>query len=184
MAVVTLPLHARSLLAAAAMCAAATGALAQQATEAAVKAAFLFRFAGYIEWPVDAQAPPDAPIVFGVAGGEEVARELEQVVAGRPINNRPAVVRRIKEPTQLRGIHLLFVGRGEANAAALVRQAQQQGVVAVTEGERGLETGSAINFVTSENRVGFEVSLDAAEKSGVRISSRMLAVARRVVPRT
>jgi len=60
----------------------------------------------------------------------------------------------------------------------------KQGVLTVTEGERGLESGSAINFVVAEDRVGFEVSLEAAERSGHRISSRMLAVARRVVARS
>ena len=93
-------------------------------------------------------------------------------------------MRRVRDAESVRGVHLLFVGRESANAKALLREAQQQGALSVTETERGLDAGSAINFVTTENRVGFEVSLDAAEKSGLRISSRMLAVARRVVPRT
>ena len=100
------------------------------------------------------------------------------------MNNRRAVVRRVKDSAQARGTHLLFVGAAEPAPAALLREARQQGTLTVTESERGLEAGSAINFVTVEDRVGFEVSLDAAERSGLRISSRMLAVARRVVPRT
>jgi hypothetical protein len=67
---------------------------------------------------------------------------------------------------------------------AIVRAAQQSGALVVTETERGLEAGSSINFVLVDDRIGFEVSLDAAERSGHRISSRMLAVARRVVPRS
>jgi hypothetical protein len=62
--------------------------------------------------------------------------------------------------------------------------ANRLGILTVSEGERGLEQGSAINFLTSEDRVSFEISLDSAEQGGHRISSRMLAVARRVVPRT
>lgn len=159
-------------------------ALAQLAGEPVVKAAFLYKFAGYVEWPVTAFASPDAPIVFAVIGADEVATELEKILPGRGIDGRRAVVRRLKEGEGVRGIQVLFVGRREANGRALVRAAQQQGVLTVTESERGLEAGSAINFVVAEERVGFEVSLEAAERTGHRISSRMLAVARRVVPRT
>jgi hypothetical protein len=159
-------------------------AAAQQATEAGIKAAFLYKFAGYIEWPANAFAAPDAPFVIGVVGSEEVAAELERLVPGRSINNRPVVVRRLREGESPKGAHIVFVGRGEPNVRAVVRAAQQNGALVVTETERGLEAGSSINFVLVDDRVGFEVSLDAAERSGLRISSRMLAVARRVVGRS
>jgi hypothetical protein len=159
-------------------------AAAQQATEAGIKAAFLYKFPGYIEWPANAFAAPDAPFVIGVVGSEEVAAELERLVPGRSINNRPVVVRRLREGESPKGAHLVFVGRGEPNVRAVVRAAQQNGALVVTETERGLESGSSINFVLVDDRVGFEVSLDAAERSGHRISSRMLAVARRVVGRS
>lgn len=160
-------------------------AAAQQATEASIKAAFLYKFAGYIEWPANAFATPDAPLVIGVTGAEEVAAELERLVPGRSVNNRPVVVRRFREGEPPKGAHILFVGRGEPNVRAVVRAAQQNGgALVVTETERGLEAGASINFVLVEDRVGFEVSLDAAQHSGHRISSRMLAVARRVVGRS
>jgi hypothetical protein len=163
---------------------AATAALAQrEATEAGVKAAFLYKFGNYIEWPANAFTSASAPLVIGVQGADEVASELERLAPGRTVNQHPLVVKRVREGEPLRGIHILFIGKEQANAATLLA-AQKQGVLAVTESERGLEMGSAINFVTAGERVGFEVSLDAAEKSGHRISSRMLTVARRVVPKS
>ncbi|MEO7742175.1 MAG: YfiR family protein [Usitatibacter sp.] len=170
-------------LAAAAVAAFASSALAQQAAEAAVKAAFLYKFAGYVEWPDSALLPSEAPFTIGIIGADDVAAELDRLVPGRTVLNRRVVVRRVKEGEGLKGVHLLFIGRGEANPRALLRAAQQQGTLAVTESERGFELGSAINFVTLDDRIGFEVSLESAEKSGLRISSRMLAVARRVVAR-
>lgn len=157
---------------------------AQQATEAGIKAAFLYKFAGYIEWPANAFPAADAPFVIGVIGSEEVATELERLVPGRSINNRPVAVRRLREGEPPKGAHIVFVGRGEPNVRAVVRAAQQNGSLIVTETERGLEAGSSINFVLVDDRVGFEVSLEAAERTGHRISSRMLAVARRVVGRS
>jgi hypothetical protein len=155
------------------------------ASESSVKAAFLYKFAGYIEWAPAAFAAPDSPFVIAVTGSNEVAAELERIVAGRSVAGHPVVVKRIREGEPLKGIHFLFAGRADAaRLPALLKSAQAQGVLAVTEAERGLDLGSAINFVVAEDRVGFEVSLDSAEKSGHRISSRMLAVAKRVVPRS
>jgi hypothetical protein len=158
-------------------------ASAQQASEASIKAAFLFKFAGYVEWPPGTFTSPVAPFVIGVTGADEVATELERLVPGRGVNNRTVEVRRLREGEIPRDVHLLFVGR-DANLRAVMQPAQQQAALVVTESERGLESGSSVNFVVADDRVGFEVSLESAERSGLRISSRMLAVARRVVGRS
>lgn len=180
-------IHARRgfyWLAAAAILVLSPLAHAQQAAEATVKAAFLYKFAGYVEWPDSAVGAAEAPFTIGIAGADDVAADLERLVPGRMVMNRRVVVRRLKEGESLKGVHLLFIGRGEANLRPMVRAAQQQGTLIVTETERGLDMGSAINFLILDDRVGFEVSLESAERSGLRISSRMLAVARRVVPRS
>ena len=153
---------------------------AQAASEAAVKAAFLYKFAAYVEWP--AASRPDAPFVIATLAGDEVAAELAALLPGRAVAGRPAIVRTVREGESLRDVQMLFIGKRVGEARALVRAAQAQGVLTVTE--TTLEaSGAAINFVAAENRVTFEVSLEAAERSGHRISSRMLAVARRVVPK-
>jgi hypothetical protein len=155
-----------------------------EAPEASVKAAFLFKFPGYVEWEPSDFATPEAPFVIAVMGADDVAADLERIVPGRLVAGHPVVVKRAKDGDLLRGAHMVFIGRGEgARLASLLRAAQSQGVLAVTDSPRGLELGSAINFLPAEDRVGFEVSLDSAEKSGHRISSRMLTVARRVIPR-
>jgi hypothetical protein len=169
---------------AAALATLACAAQAQQASEAAVKAAFLYKFPGYVEWPAAAFAAPDSPFVIAVAGADEVAAELEKLVPGRSIGARRIVLRRLREGEPARGAHILFVGRGDAAGRALLKAAQAQpGTLPVADFERGLELGAVINFVAYEDRVAFEVSLENAERCGLRVSSRMLAVARRVVPR-
>lgn len=150
---------------------------AQVATEAAVKAAFLYKFAAYVEWPAPAQT--GTPFVIAAIAADDVLAELSTLVSGRAIAGRPAVVREVRDGESLKDVQMLFIGRRANNVAALVRAAQQHGVLTVTES--GLEHGAAINFLTNESRVSFEVSLESAERSGHRISSRMLAVARRVV---
>lgn len=158
---------------------------AQAATEATVKAAFLYKFAGYIEWPPSALPLPSSPIVYGVVGADDVAAELESLAQRRTVENRQVTVRRLREGDSPRGVHVLFVGRSEAGPRAITRAAQMGGgTLVVADSPGALELGASINFLMVENRVGFEVSVDSADRSGVRISSRMLAVARRVVPRS
>jgi hypothetical protein len=172
-------LRSSFLAALVALCAAS--AHAQQASEATVKAAFLYKFVGYAEWPATAFAAPDAPVVIAVSGNDEVAAELEKLVPGRNVTGRAEPRRRLREAESPRGVHMVFIGRGAPNPAATVRAAHQGGALVVTE--NGLEQGGAINLIPVEDRIGFEVSLESAEKSGVRLSSRMLTVARRVVAR-
>jgi hypothetical protein len=160
-------------------CAAVLCARGQAATETAVKAAFLYKFAAYVEWP--APARPDTPFVIATLAADDVAAELATIVAGRAVAGRPTAVRKVKEGESLHDVQMFFVGRQAGDARATVAGARRNGVLVVTE--TTLEQGGTINFVVTDNRVSFEVSLEAAERGGHRISSRMLAVARRVVPK-
>jgi len=151
------------------------------ASERAVKAAFLYKFLSYVEWPAAAFTQGDAPIVVGVVGSDEVVTELQQIAAARSVDNRAVVVRRVREGESLAGLHALFVGRNEhARLPALVKSAQQRGVLIVTDWPGALDQGAAINFLTIDGRIRFEISVEAAERSGVKLSSRLLAVAQNV----
>jgi hypothetical protein len=164
-------------------CALAPGVSAQApnagaASERGVKAAFVYKFLGYIEWPATAFARSDVPIVVGVAGGEELASELAEIVRGRAAGNRPVEVRRLRAGDALAGVNVLVISAAErGRAAQLVRAAHARGILTITETEDGLEQGSVINLVIVDGRVRFEVSLEAAERVGVKLSSRLLAVA-------
>ena len=146
--------------------------------ERGVKAAFLYKFLSFIEWPPAAFPAPDSPFVIGVTGADTVAAELAQIAKGRTVSNRAVTVRRLDEKDPLAGIHLLFIGRGAAaRQPQLLAAAQQHPIVTVTETDDALAHGSVINFKLSDGRVRFEVSLAAAEKNDLKLSSRMLAVA-------
>jgi hypothetical protein len=146
------------------------------ASERTVKAAFVYKFLSYVEWP--AAAAPGAPLVIGVVGADEFAAELAELVRGRTVNDHPIEVRRVRPSDPLTGLNVLFTGAAEqARLAALARAAAARGVLTISEGEDGLDRGSVINFVVIDGRVRFEVSLEAAERAGIRLSSRLLAVA-------
>jgi hypothetical protein len=145
--------------------------------ERSVKAAFLYKFLGYAEFPAASFVDAEAPLVIGVAGSDELAAELSRMVVGRSVNGRPIVVRAIKDPGAIGELHLLFIAGDEARAAAMLKAHSQHPMLTVTETERGLQLGSVINFKIVDDHVRFDVSLDAAGKNNVKLSSRLLTVA-------
>ena len=148
-------------------------------SERGVKAAFVYKFLAYVEWPPHASSRPDAPIVVGVVGSDDIASELADIVKGRNVDGRAVEVRRLRATDSLAGLSVLVIGAAErGRTAQLVRAAHARGILTVTETDDGLEQGSIINLVVSEGRVRFDVALDAAERAGIKLSSRLLAVAR------
>lgn len=146
-----------------------------------VEAAYLYKFGNYITWPQTAFTTADSPVVIGVSGADALADELTSLVAGRTIANRPVVVRRVYAKDQLNGVNILFIGDTKsAQAGNLFQSVRGQPVLVVTEGDNGLDLGGAVSFVVIDDRVRFDVSLQAAEKNGLKLSALLLSVAHTV----
>jgi hypothetical protein len=150
----------------------------QKHTEDAVKAAYLYRFAGYVKWPDDAMGPH--PFVIDVLGAPGVARELRNLVPGHMINNDLPQIREITRLQELGAAQILYVGAGHDEFLRVLAQNDNLHMLVVTDDERGLELGSVLNFVTVDKRVRFEISLTAADRAHLKISSELLSVAIRV----
>ena len=134
----------------------AYGAGESEDLEHSVKAAFLYKFASYVEWPANAFPKADAPIAIAVTGSDVIAAELGRLVAGRTAQGRPIVVKRLAPGDPLAGVHILFVGPGDAERLAQwARDAQAHSTLLVTDSRRALERGSTINFVLVDRRVRF-----------------------------
>lgn len=146
-----------------------------------IKAAYLYKFLAYVDWPPAAFPQTDAPYVIGVVGDEAVAGELVRISAGRTVNNRRLVVRQLKPGDPLTGIHMLYIGAGDAaRQAQMLKQAQQKPVLTVTDGGDEAPSGSVINFRMIDARIRFDVYLVAAERNDLKLSSRLLSVAHTV----
>jgi hypothetical protein len=147
--------------------------------EEPVKAAFLYRFTGFVEWPAEAQSA--STFTIAVLGSKGVAGELEKILLQQSIKNRPAQVRTITSARELKGAQMVYVGpeyRGDLRR--LVREIGKTPVLIVTDHPDGLDNGSIVNFMLVDRRLRFEVSLTAADRAGLKIDSGMLAVAARV----
>jgi hypothetical protein len=154
---------------------------AEGAAEHRVKAAYLYKFAGYIEWPDDAFEHATSPFVIGVLGADALAEELTRITQGRRFGQRGIVVRRLQDGDPLSGMHVLYAGHPDPQRSAAVLSAVRgQPMLTVTAADELARAGSVINFVVIDSRIRFDVSLAPAEQQGLKISSLLLAVARRV----
>ncbi len=152
-----------------------------QSNERSVMAAYIYRFITYVEWPASAFPNAEAPIVIGVLNADDIAAELEQIVQGRIALNRRLQVRRLALGDAWTGVNVLFIGGESApKFLQLAKTLTDRSVLTITGVDRGIEHGSVINFVQVDGRVRFEVNVAVAEKSGLRLSSRLLTVATRI----
>ena len=152
--------------------------------ESAVKAAFLMKFGTFVDWPPEAFRRPDEPLVIGILGDDAVYADLEQLAQGRSVKGHPLVARRLREPPgQGERVHILFLAtQNETRLRDLVARTPGP-VLVITQTPGGLALGAALNFVLEDGRVRFEASPRAADGRGVKLSSRLLAVARTVEER-
>ena len=155
-----------------------TRAAAPTAKEYEVKAAFLFNFAQFVEWPAEAFESPQMPVGIGILGDDPFGDILEQTIRGETVKGRPIVVHRSKQIENLKHCHLLFVGRSEKGRLAHIF-AVLEGAHCLTVGETDqfARAGGIIIFRLQGTNIRFEINVDAARHSGLRISSKLLRLA-------
>ncbi len=146
-----------------------------------IKAAFLFHFAQFVDWPGNAFAGPAAPLCFGILGEDPFGAALDAATSGESIRGRPVIVRRSQRAADLAECHLVFVSRSERTRVAdLLVELAPHPVLTVSEIEGFGSAGGSINFVLETNKVRFEINPTAARSRGLRISSELLSLGRLV----
>jgi hypothetical protein len=150
--------------------------LSQTGSEFEVKAAFLYKFASFVEWPHDLET---RPVAICVAGQDPFGGALDRVVKGKSINGREFVIRRLKAGEPVTECHILFISGSERRRVRMALD-RVRGVPVLTVGDMPefCENGGAINFGVADHRVQLEINPNAAERAGLQVSSRLLSLAR------
>jgi hypothetical protein len=149
-------------------------------SEDSIKAAYLYRFSGYIAWPDGAAL--NEPFVIDVVGAPGVARELRRLSPAHFPNRRVTEVREVSGVRDLGHAQIVYAGAGHSTfLRSLNPSPQLPAMLLVSDEEGGLNSGSVLNFLTIDRNVRFEVSLTAADRWGLKISSELLGVALRVL---
>jgi YfiR/HmsC-like len=161
-----------------------TRAQTSASSEYLIKAGFIYNFAKLMEWPGPVFPQPNSPIVIAILGTDPFQGTLDTVLRGKQVNGRDFVVKHLKWGDDLRGCNIIFVSSSEkAHFDDLFRQIRGLPILTIGDTPGFAESGGIINFVLEDDKVRFEIDVDAARQANINISSRLLALAK-IVPDT
>jgi hypothetical protein len=156
----------------------AAGADSSVSKEYKLKAAFLYNFAKFVEWPAQSFASADSSIVIGVLGTSPFGAELEMAVNGRKINGHKIVVTVVQTAAAACQTHLLFVTAAQdSKLDELKGMLKGAAVLTVGESELFLRQGGMISFTLQNDTLRFEINMDSAQKAGLKISAQLQKLA-------
>jgi hypothetical protein len=151
-------------------------------SEYEVKAAFLFHFAQFVEWPEETFRDASSPLTYCTVGADPFRGSLDAGISGKTIGTRPLQVTHLQQPQNFRGCQILFIGAGDKKLAATVlTRLKGTPILTVGESQDFAQDGGMIGFLLEENKIRFEINLDAVEHAKLKLSSRLLALAKRVI---
>jgi hypothetical protein len=175
--------HRAAWLAPVLLMTATAGAQRPRATEYDLKAAFLFNFTHFVEWPADAFVAAESPLLLCVLGRDPFGPVLDELVRGERAAGRPLAVRRVERPQEAAGCQLLFLaGEEKPSALRAVPGVREGRVLTVGETADFLSHGGLLRFELRDNRIRLQVNGPALDRSRLRLSSKLLRLAETVRP--
>jgi hypothetical protein len=144
-----------------------------------VKAAFLYNFAKFIEWPPQAFPEPQTPYTICVLGEDPFHGDLDSTTENQLVQGRKLVVRRLADMKGIPGCHILFVASSERDQLrSILDTVGDAPILTVGEDEDFIRLGGRLRFFVSENKVRFEINLAATERAHLKLSAKLLSLAR------
>ena len=147
-------------------------------SEYQTKAAFLFNFAKFVDWPAHKFSQPDSPLIIGIIGTDPFGGLLDEAVQDQTINDRNVVIRHIESMEELRKCHIIFISRSESERLGpILSDVRGDNVLTVGEADNFISRGGMINFVMVGSSVRFQINDAAARHAGLKISSKLSNIA-------
>ena len=147
------------------------------ASEYEIKAALLFNFANFVEWPAQAFPEGTTSITFGVLSENPFGKPLDSL-KNKTLNGRKLVIKYFKNARELEFCHVLFIASSEKkHVEQILQRLDGWSVLTIGETELFTQLGGMINFTVVESKVQFEINMASAERAGLKISSKLLALA-------
>jgi len=144
-----------------------------------VKAAFIYNFAKFTEWPDGHFADSDAPFVIAVVGTDPFDGALDHIVAGKKVGTHPVEVRHFDSAEKLGNCEILFIAdNDDETIAKIIDKVSDKSILTVGESDHFDANGGAIRFFTEDSKMRFEINTDATDKAKLKVSSKLLKLAR------
>lgn len=151
--------------------------LRAQSREYQIKAAFIYNFAQFVQWPASAFTNASQPFEIGILGDNPFGKSLEETVKGETIKGRPIIIVEASRIEKLAGCQILFVSKSaSSHVDEIFPKLNSQPVLTVGEDPGFLRQGGIINLYRDGPKVHFEINPDAAERSGLKLGSELLSV--------
>lgn len=149
--------------------------------EYTVKAAFLFHFSQFVEWPATTLPRASSPLTYCTIGDDPFLGALDETLKGKSLGNRALAVQHLTARDQIDGCQILFIGASEKKRLSEVAiRAERCSVLIVGESDHFTRDGGMIGFFLESNKVRFDINLEATARAKLKISSRLLLLARNV----
>ena len=143
-----------------------------------IKAAFLFNFTQFVEWPVNAFPDPETSLIIGVLGEDPFGNYLEETVTGEKVNGHLLVIQHYENIEEAKTCHILFINQAETNKPEqAVINLKGKYILTVSDGNNFIKQGGMIRFITKNNTIQIQINSEAAKEANLIVSSKLLRIA-------
>lgn len=152
-------------------------------TEYEVKAALLFKFVSFVEWPSESFPEVDTPIRIGILGEDPFGEILDRTIKGKTIRNRTVEAKRATSLEELTSCHIVFIAQSDtSNTAAITATLHKHHILTVGDSPGFAIKGGVINLIEQDGKIGFEINAKSAQQAHIHISSQLMSLANVVEP--
>lgn len=154
-------------------------AQSKPAAEFQVKAAFLYNFTRFIDWPPTAFSSANAPFVIAIIGNDPFGDYLAQVIKSESVNNHRIIIKRYNQLKEVTDCHILFISPPATKKTKEILQlTEHRNILTVSDGDNFTNSGGIVSFYKENNKIRFEINISSAKAAQLEISSKLLTLAR------
>lgn len=155
-----------------------SGAADEAPTEYEVKAAFIFKFISFVEWPEESFPEDDTPIRIGILGEDPFGAALDRTIEGKSVRGRTLEAKRSNDVEDLTACHIVFIAQPvPAGISTLTTRLHERHILTIGDTADFAKRGGIINFIEREGKIRFEINAKSAQQAQVRISSQLMSLA-------
>jgi len=148
-----------------------------------LKAVFLFNFTQFVDWPPEAFATEQSPLVIGILGNNPFGSVLELTVSGETVKGHPVIIRQYTNPEDIKDCHILFINAEDAKKSEdIIAAVKGRNILTVSDAPGFMRQGGMIRFVSTDNKIKFQINAGASKEANLVISSKLLRLAEVVNP--
>lgn len=148
-----------------------------------IKALFLYNFTQFITWPDKAFQNTESPLIIGILGDDPFGTYLDETVEGEKINGHPLAIRRYNNVKEAEYCHLIFIHKSKGNSIPqIISDLKGKNILTVSDAPDFIYQGGMIRFITVNNKIQFEINPEAIKAEELKVSSKLLSLAKIVIP--